>query len=258
MEHADAVFVSDVHLSAEHAGTTEAFVRFLDDRVVGRTPRLYILGDLFEYWAGDDDLDDPVARSIVGRLRALADSGIALGFMAGNRDFLIGEAFAQAAGMTILPDPSRVAIEGVELVLSHGDALCIDDVAYQRYRSVVRYPVVQRLFGALPLTMRRGIGAAMRRRSGRREPRPEGGYADVDSASALSLLRDAHAPTLVHGHTHAPATHVLAPGVVRHVLSDWELDSSSAPRAEVMRWSAAGFERIEPRGSATHPAVVRP
>ncbi len=140
----DAVFVSDVHLSAEHPATTAAFLRFIDEQVAGRTDRLYILGDLFEYWAGDDAVDDPLedplAQRIVGALRGLSDSGIALAFVAGNRDFLIGDAFAAAAGLTLLDDPHRARIGGVDLLLSHGDALCVDDVDYQEFRAMVRDP----------------------------------------------------------------------------------------------------------------------
>ena len=152
-------------------------------------------------------------------------------------------------GVLRFADPTVVAAFGERVVVSHGDALCIDDVAYQRYRAVVRSPSLQRAFAALPLTARRAIGRAMRRRSGRRAPRPSGGFIDVDAGEAMAVLRRAEAPTLVHGHTHAPARHELDPGFARHVLSDWELDGSSAPRAEILRWSARGFERIRPEST---------
>jgi UDP-2,3-diacylglucosamine hydrolase len=142
--------------------------------------------------------------------------------------------------------PTIVVAFGERVLLSHGDALCIDDVPYQRYRAVVRKPGLQRAFAALPFSARRAIGSALRRRSGRREPREHGGFIDVDADAALAWMRGAETPTLIHGHTHAPASHDLAPGAVRHVLSDWELDGSSKPRAEIMRWSASGFVRIAP------------
>jgi UDP-2,3-diacylglucosamine hydrolase len=139
-------------------------------------------------------------------------------------------------------------------MLSHGDALCIDDVDYQRYRSIVRRPGVQRAFAALPFAARRAIGKALRRRSGRREPARPGDFIDVDRDAALAWMRGARTPTLIHGHTHAPASHDLAPGEVRHVLSDWELDGSSAPRAEILRWTAGGFARIAPVTEPRPPA----
>jgi len=131
-------------------------------------------------------------------------------------------------------------------VLSHGDALCVGDVGYQRYRALVRRPVVQRAFGALPFAARQAIGRTLRRQSARRPPRDHGRFVDVDGDAALAWLRDADATTLVHGHTHRPATHELAPHATRHVLSDWELDGSSRPRAEILRWDASGFARVAP------------
>jgi len=166
--------------------------------------------------------------------------------MAGNRDFLVGDALLEANGVVRLADPTLVVAFGERVLLSHGDALCTDDLPYQRYRAVVRRPALQRVFGALPYAARSAIGRALRRRSGRRGPREPGGFIDVDAGAALAWMRGADAPTLVHGHTHAPASHDLAPGEVRHVLSDWELDGSSKPRAEILRWSADGFARIAP------------
>lgn len=235
--------MSDLHLAE---GTPRVFDAWAAHLHCTDADAVFILGDLFEVWIGDDIAERGFEARCVEILRDAAGR-IRVAFMPGNRDFLVGDAMLESAGVARLADPTLVIAFGQRVALSHGDALCIDDVAYQRYRGIVRRPVVQRLFAALPLAMRRSIGAAVRRRSGRREPRPQGGFVDVDDASALALLRQTRAPTLVHGHTHAPASHVLAPDFARHVLSDWELDGSSAPRAEVMRWSAAGFERIAPR-----------
>jgi UDP-2,3-diacylglucosamine hydrolase len=244
--------MSDLHLAEATPRVFEAWAGHLRHT---DADAVFILGDLFEVWIGDDMAERGFEARCVEVLAAAAGR-IALAFMPGNRDFLVGDAMLESAGVARLADPTLVAAFGQRVVLSHGDALCLDDVAYQRYRGVVRRPVVQRIFGALPYSMRREIGAAVRRRSGRREPRAEGGFYDVDTGAALALLRDARAPTLVHGHTHAPASHALSPDATRHVLSDWELDGSSVPRAEVMRWSAAGFERIAPctsRATAVEP-----
>lgn len=235
--------MSDLHLAE---GTPRVFDAWAAHLRHTEADAVFILGDLFEVWIGDDMAERGFEARCVDVLGDAARR-VTVAFMPGNRDFLVGDAMLESAGVARLADPTLVEAFGQRVVLSHGDALCIDDVAYQRYRAVVRQPVVQRLFGALPLAMRSSIGAAVRRRSGRREPRAPGGFVDVDAVSALALLREAQAPTLVHGHTHAPASHALAPGFARHVLSDWELDGSSAPRAEVMRWTSAGFDRIAPR-----------
>lgn len=246
--------ISDLHLAQ---GTPRVFDAWAAHLRHTDADAVFILGDLFEVWIGDDMAERGFEARCVEVLRAAARR-VRVAFMPGNRDFLVGDAMLESAGVFRLADPTLVVAFGQRVVLSHGDALCVDDVAYQRYRGVVRRPALQRLFAALPLAMRRGIGAAVHRRSSRREPRPEGGFVDVDGASALALLRQAGAPTLVHGHTHAPATHALAPDFARHVLSDWELDGSSTPRAEVMRWSTAGFARIAPLTSPAPDVVATP
>ncbi len=240
----DAMFVSDVHLSAEHPATTAAFLRFIDDEVAGRTERLYLLGDLFEYWAGDDTIDDAsadlpadaLALRIVAALRALSDSGIALAFMAGNRDFLIGDAFAAAAGLTLLADPHRVNVAGVDLLLSHGDALCVDDVDYQSFRAMVRDPAWQRSFLAKPLAERRAVIAGVRIRSEESKREKPAFIMDVNDGAVCELLAANDGAALIHGHTHRPAHHIHAVGDApreRWVLTDWDADARGrepAPR----------------------------
>ncbi len=232
-QRSDAVFVSDVHLSAEHPATTQAFLRFIDEEVAGRAGRLYILGDLFEYWAGDDAIDDavddPLAQRIVAALRALSDSGIALAFMAGNRDFLIGDGFAKAAGLTLLDDPHRVRIGGVDLVLSHGDALCVDDVEYQRFRAMVREPAWQRAFLAKPLDERRAVIAGVRIQSEEAKRLKAAQIMDVNDAAVCALLAAHSDAIFIHGHTHRPAHHQHAIGRApreRWVLTDWDADAT--------------------------------
>ena len=233
----DAVFVSDVHLSAEHPATTAAFLRFIDDEVAGRTERLYLLGDLFEYWAGDDTIDDAsadlpadaLALRIVAALRALSDSGIALAFMAGNRDFLIGDAFAKAAGLTLLADPHRLHLAGADLLLSHGDALCVDDVEYQNFRAMVRDPSWQRAFLTKPLSERRAVIAGVRVKSEEAKREKAAAIMDVNDDAVCALLAAHPDAMLIHGHTHRPAHHVHSfPNEFRErwVLTDWDADAN--------------------------------
>jgi UDP-2,3-diacylglucosamine hydrolase len=234
--------LSDLHLAENTPRVFDAWAAHLRHT---DADAVFILGDLFEVWVGDDMAERGFEARCASVLSAAA-ADRTVGFMAGNRDFLVGDALLEASGVVRLADPTVVVAFGERVLLSHGDALCVDDVPYQRYRAVVRRPGLQRAFGALPLSARRAIGSALRRRSGRREPRENGGFVDVDADAALAWMRDAETPTLIHGHTHAPASHDLAPGAVRHVLSDWELDGSSKPRAEILRWTTNGFARIAP------------
>ena len=234
--------ISDLHLAEN---TPEVFAAWTAHLENTEADAVFILGDLFEVWIGDDMAERGFeARCVEVLAAAAAERTVA--FMPGNRDFLVGDAMLEASGVARLADPTVVVAVDDRVLLSHGDALCIDDVAYQRFRSVVRRPFVQRAFGSLPFAARSAIGRTLRRQSGRRPPDEHRGYADVDTGTALAWLRDADAATLVHGHTHRPASHDLATGAVRHVLSDWELDGSSAPRAEILRWDASGFTRIAP------------
>jgi len=243
--------LSDLHLAENTPEVFEAWAAHLRHT---DADGVFILGDLFEVWVGDDMAERGFeARCVEVLTAAAAERTVA--FMPGNRDFLVGDAMLESSGVVRLAEPTVVVAFGERVLLSHGDALCIDDVAYQRFRSVVRRPLVQRAFGTLPFAARSAIGRALRRRSTRRPPREHGRFVDVDTGTALDWLRHADAATLVHGHTHAPASHALAPGTVRHVLSDWELDGSNAPRAEILRWNAGGFARIAP---ITAPSPTAP
>lgn len=238
--------LSDLHLAESTPRTFDAWAAHLR---ATSADAVFILGDLFEAWVGDDLAVRGFEQRCVAVLEE-ASRRVTVGFMAGNRDFLVGDALLEQAGVLRLRDPTLVAAFGTRTLLSHGDALCIDDVVYQRWRVVVRQPLVQRAFGGLPMRWRQSFARRMRARSerGHAEPRPhQGAYLDVDPASTLGWARATQAPRVVHGHTHAPATHVLAPGIERIVLSDWDLDHPGAtPRAEVLRWTAAGYERIAP------------
>jgi len=221
-----ALFVSDLHLQASHPRTADAFLRFLAEHAA-HAERLYLLGDIFEYWAGDDDLADPFNEHIVGALRALADSGVALFWLAGNRDFLVGPAFARAAGLMLLDEPHTLAVAQTHVVLVHGDAQCTADAKYMAFRAQVRDLQWQQQFLALPLAQRKSIIAGLR--EGSRQAHGEKSYElmDVAPGAVTALHADSGADTIIHGHTHRPALHVdAATGRRRFVLPDWELDET--------------------------------
>ena len=234
--------VSDLHLSAATPKGFEAWAAHLR---CTDADAVFILGDLFELWLGDD----MAARDFEARCAAVLRDAAAhrrIAFMAGNRDFLVGDAMLASLGVMRLQDPTLVVAFGATTLFSHGDALCLDDVAYQRYRRVVRQPWAQRAFLAMPLPWRSAIGRMVRRRSESSRPRGPRTYADLDRDATIAWLQAADSTTLVHGHTHAPRSHDLGAGLSRIVLSDWDVDRAEPPRAEVLRWTADGFARIPP------------
>ena len=217
-------FISDLHLSPRSPGATALFLRFLAGRA-RQAEALYILGDLFEVWVGDD-IDDPYHNRITAALRAASDAGLKIFVMHGNRDFALGEDFARAAGISLLPDPYDLTLPEWSFVLSHGDALCLDDLAYQAYRTKVRDPEWQRKMRAKPRFLRSLLGRYIRWRSSRNK---RGGqtYADLSPDATDDFLRTHGYATFIHGHTHRPATHDhLVDGipVQRWVLADWHED----------------------------------
>lgn len=233
-------FLSDLHLQASEPATVAAWQNYLQT-----TPAdaLFILGDLFEVWVGDDALLEPGSfeAQACTALQAAAQRKDVY-FMHGNRDFLAGPAFLRHCGITGLADPTVLGFNGQRYVLSHGDLLCLDDVDYQRFRVQARSAQWQERFLAQPLAQRRAQARGIRAES---EARKQSGavYADVDGPAAIAWLQTAHAATLVHGHTHRPAEHSLAPGLTRVVLSDWDADARP-PRADVLRLTPRGLERI--------------
>ena len=233
-------FISDLHLQASEPATVAAFQHYLES-----TPAdaLFILGDLFEVWVGDDALREPGSFEAqgCGLLRA-ATQRLPVYFLHGNRDFLAGPDFLAACGITGLADPTVLAFGSQRYVLSHGDLLCLDDVDYQRFRLQARSADWQQQFLAQPLATRRVQARGIRQES---EAKKQSGasYADVDGPAAVAWLQAADAHTLIHGHTHRPAQHVLAPGLQRVVLSDWDA-AALPPRLETLRLSSAGLERL--------------
>jgi UDP-2,3-diacylglucosamine hydrolase len=235
-----ALFVSDLHLQESHPRTAEAFFRFLVERALG-AGQMYLLGDIFEYWAGDDDLDEQFNRRVIAALRAVSDAGVAVYWMAGNRDFLAGAAFARAAGLTLLSEPHVTTIGGQRVTLVHGDAECSGDIKYMEFRAQVRQPAWQQQFLAMPLAQRKAIIAGLR--EGSREAHTTKSYEMMDvTPSAIAALFDATGTDIIiHGHTHRPALHE-AGGKRRYVLPDWELD------AEPQR---GGWIEIDSQGAIT-------
>jgi len=225
-----ALFVSDVHLQPSLPRTTQAFIDFLRCHAIN-AQQLYLLGDLFEYWAGDDDIVATYHQQITAAIRAVSQAGVAVFWVAGNRDFLVGDEFAKATGMILLPDPYVAEISGQRIVLAHGDAQCTDDHAYMAFRAQVRRVEWQREFLAMPLAQRKAIIANMR--SGSREAQRGKSCEIMDvNPEAIAALFDATGTSImIHGHTHRPARHEYPDGEkmrIRYVLPDWDCDAQEA------------------------------
>ncbi len=237
--------ISDLHLCESMPRTFAAFAHH-----VRETPAdaVFVLGDLFEVWVGDDARARPFEARCVDALADAASRRV-LGIMVGNRDFLLGSAMLRASGAVGLPDPTVLKAWGQRVLLSHGDALCLDDLPYQAFRQEVRSPAWQQSFLQRPLAERLEIAAQMRRASEARR-RFDGDVAsDADAGEAVRWMHAMGTSELVHGHTHRPGSNTLAPGFKRHVLSDWDLDTAAGPpaaRAEVLRLSRDGFQRLPP------------
>lgn len=221
------LFISDLHLDPARPHITELFGRFLHAEARG-ADALYILGDLFEAWIGDDDPSD-TGRFVADRLRVVADAGTPVWFMHGNRDFLVGEDFARRARMTILPDPSVVQLYGKPVLLMHGDTLCTEDVAYQQFRTQTRNPAWQKQFLSQPLAARMAFATQAREaskahQSGLASQGTMEIITDVTPAAVSASFEQFGVDTLIHGHTHRPAIHALdVNGRPREriVLGDW-------------------------------------
>lgn len=214
------LFVSDLHLTPERPGVTRAFLGFLHN---AEADALYILGDLFEAWVGDDD-DAPLARTVIDALAAAHTRGMALYFLHGNRDFTIWRRFAQETGARLLGDRELVEIQGRRLLLLHGDTLCTDDAAYQQFRRRVRHPITRFVLRHLPLALRRRIARDWRAASQRRNRNKPEYIMDVNTDAVLAEFRASGAEVMIHGHTHRPGRHshqVEGRSAERVVLGDW-------------------------------------
>ena len=222
-----SIFVSDLHLCPTRPAINRIFFDFLRGPAA-QAEALYILGDLFEYWAGDDD-DDPFNARVLAALRELAGRGVAVYVMHGNRDFLIGNRFSTACRATLLPDPTRVNLYGTPTLLMHGDTLCTHDVRYQDFRAKVRTPEWQQQFLSQPLAARKQTIAGLRAESAAEKNLKSEAIMDVTVETVEAQLRNHGYPRLIHGHTHRPALHehkVDGKRCERWVLADWYTSGS--------------------------------
>jgi UDP-2,3-diacylglucosamine hydrolase len=236
-------FISDLHLAADTPRGFEAWSSYMRGT---RADAVFILGDLFEVWVGDDSRFEGFEAQCAEVLREAAALRT-VAFMVGNRDFLVGSDMLSACNVSALCDPTVATAFGERLLLTHGDALCIADIDYQTFRAMVRSTAWQASVLARPLAERRALAREVRHESERRHGTMLPEWLDLDPVASVEWMRAADAPVLVHGHTHRPADQLLQPGCTRHVLSDWDLDHAATPRAEVLRWSRDGLRRIAPQ-----------
>lgn len=230
------LFVSDLHLDPERPPVTELFLKFLREEARS-AEALYILGDCFEAWIGDDDPDPHHARVMAG-MRDLTQSGVPVHFMHGNRDFLVGEAFSQKTGCLLRPDPTRLTLNGTPTLLMHGDTLCTDDLEYQVFRKTVRDLAWQQAFLAQSLDARRAYAREARIESVMQTRAKPADIMDVNQSAVEAVMHQQQVTCLIHGHTHRPAVHRFQSGgkeLTRIVLGDWYHEGS------ILRVSQTGF-----------------
>lgn len=221
------LFIADLHLHPEEPAITAGFLRFLRGEARS-ADALYILGDLFEAWIGDDD-PQPLHQQIAHEIRALVESGVPCYFIHGNRDFLLGKRFARESGMLLLPEEQRLELYGRPVLILHGDTLCTDDAGYQAFRAKVHQPWLQTLFLALPLFIRHRIAAKMRDGSKIANSDKSMEIMDVNPQAVVAAMEKHHLQWLIHGHTHRPAVHALTANdqpAFRVVLGAWHSEGS--------------------------------
>lgn len=247
-QHWDTVdFISDLHLCESQSATFDAWQRYMDSTTAGA---VFILGDLFEVWVGDDIVRPNLTAQSPGLnfeercalVLQAAGRRLDLFVMHGNRDFLVGAQMMATCNARLLDDPTVLIFQNQRCVLSHGDMLCLADTRYLAFRDIVRQPQWQHEQLAKPLAERQAIGRQMRLRS-QQSQRDELAYADVDDAAVSQWLHTANVTTMIHGHTHKPADHKLETDLQRIVMTDWDL-TANPPRAEVLRFSKGRLQRI--------------
>ncbi|SPZ60698.1 UDP-2,3-diacylglucosamine hydrolase [Serratia quinivorans] len=223
----NTLFIADLHLSAQEPAITAGFLRFLRQDAI-HADALYILGDLFEAWIGDDD-PEPLHGEIAAALKALQQAGVPCYFIHGNRDFLVGKRFARTSGMQLLPEEKVLNLYGRKILILHGDTLCTDDQAYQQFRRKVHNPLIQKLFLAMPLRWRLKIAAKMRARSQQSNQYKSDSIMDVNPQAVEQAMLRHKVHWMIHGHTHRPAVHELALSngkAHRVVLGAWHVEGS--------------------------------
>ena len=216
------LFISDLHLSGERKNITDLFINFLDQRA-SKADALYILGDLFEVWLGDDFVKPDYQESIV-RMKQLADNGVPLYFMSGNRDFLMTEKFTELSGASLLNDPTVIDLYGTPTLLTHGDTLCTDDTEYQKFRAMVRAPQFIADFLSKSIKERLAIATKFREASKTETASKSMDIMDVNQQAVETIMQEQNITQLIHGHTHRPAIHdfsVNGKNMKRIVLGDW-------------------------------------
>nr|WP_249432575.1 MULTISPECIES: UDP-2,3-diacylglucosamine diphosphatase [Enterobacter] len=221
------LFIADLHLQTEEPAITAGFLRFLRGEAKS-ADALYILGDLFEAWIGDDD-PNPLHREMAAAVHALVDSGVPCYFIHGNRDFLIGKRYARESGMTLLPEEQVLDLYGRKVLIMHGDTLCTDDIGYLAFRAKVHTPWIQKVFLALPLFIRNRIAARMRAGSKAANSSKSMTIMDVNPQAVVRVMEKHDVQWLIHGHTHRPDVHsLIANGQPAHrvVLGAWHTEGS--------------------------------
>lgn len=238
MNHAMPIYlIADLHLSESRPELTALFLRFMQEKAP-HAQAVYILGDLFDFWVGDDE-SSPLIESVKQAIRTVSDAGVSCYFQHGNRDFMIGKRFAGECGMTLLPDYHVADFFGRKVLLCHGDTLCIDDVRYQRFRKKVHQKWRQRLFLMLPLSLRLKIARKIRSSSKLDKQRKPADIMDVNPGFTEQIVRQYGVPLLVHGHTHRENIHVHE-DFTRIVLGDWQ-----AGKTSVLRFDENGFGFVD-------------
>jgi UDP-2,3-diacylglucosamine hydrolase len=233
-------FISDLHLERIESSITNIFTEFLDD--LNQNDSLYILGDLFESWIGDDNVTE-LSQYISDRLLSLSERNISVAIMHGNRDFLIGEDFCKASSIELINDPRIIEIDTKRIMLTHGDELCTDDKEYQAFRSVVRNPLWQKDFLNFPISKREKIAGEAKDASKDSKENKAMEIMDVNTDAVLKTFNDHPIEIMVHGHTHRPNIHKISNEdrkLTRYVLGDWRKNS-----AIILKWNEAEVELID-------------
>jgi UDP-2,3-diacylglucosamine hydrolase len=236
------LLISDLHLEEQRPDITRAFLQFLQQRATA-CEALYILGDFFEVWIGDDAIS-PYQQSIASSLRTLSDSGTRIYLMHGNRDFMLGQTFCRQAGCTLLKDPCVVNLQGEAVLLMHGDSLCTTDLAYMRLRKVLRNPLTLWLLRHLPLAKRQQLARKLRNESQVQTRQKAASITDITPAEIPRIMAKYGVRTLIHGHTHRPNTHTLevnGQAAQRIVLGDWD-QQGWALQVDANGYQQAAFE----------------